>query len=268
MGLRFSILASGSTGNAMVVSNGQVNVLIDAGLSARKMEELMQERGTSISAMDAVLVTHEHSDHIKGLGAVARKYNLPVYTNEKTWEEINKQLGEIAEEKQHIMPTDSALELGSLRIESYGISHDAADPVGYCFYDGDEKLSLATDLGYISSKVKEKLQDADVLILEANHDIELLRMGKYPWNIKRRILSDLGHLSNEAAGEGLSDVLGSRLKRVYLAHLSRDHNMMDLARMTVSHVMEDEGIQLENERVSLKDTYYDRSTSWDSLSED
>jgi phosphoribosyl 1,2-cyclic phosphodiesterase len=268
MGLRFSILASGSTGNATVVANDDVKVLIDAGLSAKKIEQLLQEREVSAKDFDAILVTHEHSDHIKGLGAIARKFDLPIYANEKTWEELNKQIGEIAEDKQRVIETGGMLALGSLTIESYGISHDAAEPVGYCFYDGEEKLSLATDLGYMSSKVKEQIQASDVLILEANHDIELLRMGRYPWNIKRRILSDLGHLSNVAAGDGLSEIMDSRLKRVYLAHLSRDHNMMDLARMTVGDILQENGISVSEEKLSIKDTYYDRATPWDQLSED
>jgi phosphoribosyl 1,2-cyclic phosphodiesterase len=268
MGLRFSILSSGSTGNATVVGNDDVKILIDAGLSAKRIEQLLQEREVSAKEFDAILVTHEHSDHIKGLGAVARKYDLPIYANEKTWEELNKQIGVIAEDKQCVIETGATLEIGSIQIQSYGISHDAAEPVGYCIYDGEEKLSLATDLGYMSGKVKEQIQDSDVLILESNHDIELLRMGKYPWNIKRRILSDLGHLSNVAAGEGLCEVLGGRTKRVYLAHLSRDHNMMDLARMTVGNIMQDNGISTTDERVTLKDTYYDRATAWDKLSED
>jgi phosphoribosyl 1,2-cyclic phosphodiesterase len=268
MGLRFSILSSGSTGNATVVANDDVKILIDAGLSAKRIEQLLQEREVSAKEFDAILVTHEHSDHIKGLGAVARKYDLPIYANEKTWEELNKQIGVIAEDKQCVIETGATLEIGSIQVQSYGISHDAAEPVGYCFYDGEEKLSLATDLGYMSGKVKEQIQDSDVLILESNHDIELLRMGKYPWNIKRRILSDLGHLSNVAAGEGLCEVLGSRTKRVYLAHLSRDHNMMDLARMTVGNIMQDNGISTTDDQVTLKDTYYDRATPWDRLSED
>jgi phosphoribosyl 1,2-cyclic phosphodiesterase len=268
MGLRFSILSSGSTGNATVVANDDVTILIDAGLSAKRIEQLLQEREVSAKEFDAILVTHEHSDHIKGLGAVARKYDLPIYANEKTWEELNKQIGVIAEEKQHVVETGSMLEIGSLQIQSYGISHDAAEPVGYCFYDGEEKLSVATDLGYMSGKVKEQIQNSDVLILESNHDIELLRMGKYPWSIKQRILSDRGHLSNIAAGEGLSEVLGSRTKRVYLAHLSRDHNMMDLARMTVGNIMQENGISTTDKGVTLKDTYYDRATPWDRLSEE
>ncbi|UUZ91342.1 MBL fold metallo-hydrolase [Paenibacillus sp. P25] len=217
--------------------------------------------------LDAILVTHEHADHIKGLGALARKYDLPVYANEKTWAELDRQIGEISEANRCVMETGELRDFGSLQVESYGISHDAAEPVGYCFYQGEEKLSLATDLGYMSSKVKEKIQDSDVLVLESNHDVEMLRMGRYPWNIKRRILSDVGHLSNEAAGIGLVDVMTEKTKRVYLAHLSRDHNLMDLARMTVSSVVE-ERLAPDDHRAKLMDTYHDRSTEWDRLDEE
>jgi len=267
MGIRFTVLASGSTGNAMVVSTEDGNVLIDAGLSAKKIDQLLKEKDMSAADLDAILVTHEHADHIKGLGAVARKYDLPVYANEKTWEELNRHIGEIADDKRCIMETGEVRNFGSLQVESYGISHDAAEPVGYCFYHGEQKLSLATDLGYMSSKVKEKIQDSDVLVLESNHDIEMLRMGKYPWNIKRRILGDLGHLSNEAAGDGLVDVMTPKTKRVYLAHLSRDHNLMDLARLTVNNVVEDR-LQPDDHRARLMDTYYDRATEWDRLDEE
>lgn len=267
MGIRFSVLASGSTGNAMVVSTDEGKVLIDAGLSAKKVEQLLKERGMSAEELDAILVTHEHADHIKGLGAIARKFDLPVYANEKTWEALDQQIGEIAEANRCVMQTGEMREFGSLRVESYGISHDAAEPVGYCFYHEEEKLSLATDLGYMSSKVKEKIQDSDVLVLESNHDIEMLRMGKYPWNIKRRILSDVGHLSNEAAGIGLFDVMTAKTKRVYLAHLSRDHNLMDLARLTVNNMLE-ERLAPDDYRPKLMDTYYDRATAWDRLDED
>ncbi|XOK61182.1 MBL fold metallo-hydrolase [Paenibacillus elgii] len=267
MGIRFCVLGSGSTGNATVVATEEGKVLIDAGLSAKKIDQLLKERGMSASELDAIVVTHEHADHIKGLGAVARKYDLPVYANEKTWAELDRQIGEIAEEKRCVMKTGEMLEFGSLQVESYGISHDAAEPVGYCFYHEEEKLSVATDLGYMSSKVKEKIQDSDVLVLESNHDIEMLRMGRYPWNIKRRILSDVGHLSNEAAGIGLVDVMTAKTKRVYLAHLSRDHNLMDLARLTVNSMVE-ERLAPDDHRAKLMDTYHDRATEWDVLKDD
>lgn len=263
MSMKFSILASGSTGNAMVVENDKVKLLVDAGLSGKKIEELMVERQTTCNSLDAILITHEHSDHIKGLGPVARKYNLPIYANEKTWVELDKQIGKIDEDKKRVLHTGDSLDFDTLRVESYPISHDAADPVGYCFYSGEQKLSLVTDLGYVSPKVREKVADSDVLILESNHDIELLRVGSYPWNVKRRILGDTGHLSNQAAGEALGELISSKTKRVYLAHLSREHNMLDLARLTVNNVLEEYGISLADRKVRLMDTYYDRPTAWD-----
>lgn len=268
MGVRFTVLSSGSTGNAMVVDNGETKLLVDVGFSAKKMEQLMKERDLAASEIDAILVTHEHSDHIKGLGALARKYDLPIYANEKTWEELNRHIGEIAEENKRVMDTGAMQDFGTLRVESFGISHDAAEPVGYCFYEGEQKLSLATDLGYMSSKVKEKIADSDALVLETNHDVEMLRMGHYPWSIKRRILGDKGHLSNEAAGEALCDIMTGKTKAVYMAHLSRDHNLMDLARLTVNNIVQEKGISLEEQKVRLMDTYFDRPTKWDALDQE
>lgn len=267
MGISFTVLSSGSTGNATIVRNEESTLMIDAGLSAKRIDELMKERDVTGEEIDGILVTHEHSDHIKGLGAVARKYDLPIYANEKTWEAMEKSIGKIAEENRVVLGTGEVRDFGTLRVESFGISHDAAEPVGYCFYDGNEKLSVATDLGYMSDKVKQAISDSNVLVLESNHDIEMLRMGRYPWNIKRRILGDMGHLSNEDAGEALSELLTGDLKRTYLAHLSRDHNMMDLAKMTVRDSMEERGCFYKDSEFKLCDTYYDRPTPWDKVSE-
>lgn len=267
MGISFTVLSSGSTGNATIVRNEETTLMIDAGLSAKRIDELMKERDVTGEEIDGILVTHEHSDHIKGLGTVARKYDLPIYANEKTWEAMEKSIGKIAEENRVVLGTGEVRDFGTLRVESFGISHDAAEPVGYCFYDGNEKLSVATDLGYMSDKVKQAISDSNVLVLESNHDIEMLRMGRYPWNIKRRILGDMGHLSNEDAGEALSELLTGDLKRTYLAHLSRDHNMMDLAKMTVRDSMEERGCFYKDSEFKLCDTYYDRPTPWDKVSE-
>jgi phosphoribosyl 1,2-cyclic phosphodiesterase len=263
MGLRFTVLSSGSTGNATVVSTNSATVLVDVGLSGKKIEDLMKEREVSGQELDAIFVTHEHSDHIKGLGAFARKHQVPVYANEKTWGAMLRMTGDIPEEQRRILPTDGVMEIADLRIESYAISHDAIEPVGYCFQADGAKLSLATDLGYVSDKVLRQLQNSDVMVLESNHDVNMLRMGRYPWNIKRRILGDTGHLSNEAAGEALCGLLTGSLRRVYLAHLSQEHNLMDLAKLTVNTVLEDNGFFYQKHEFALCDTYYDKPTPWD-----
>ncbi|THF74168.1 MBL fold metallo-hydrolase [Cohnella fermenti] len=266
MGLRFTVLSSGSTGNATVVSSSAATVLVDVGFSAKRVEELLKERDLSGSDLDAIFVTHEHSDHIKGLGAFARKFKLPIYANEKTWSAMQKHVGEIDDGQRRFLETDGVMELFDLRIESYGISHDAAEPVGYCFRSEGAKLSLATDLGYVSDRVMNQLRGSDVLVLESNHDVNMLRMGRYPWNIKRRILGDSGHLSNEAAGEALRSLLSEgSTRRVYLAHLSQEHNLMDLAKMTVTDVLEDGGIFYHQHEFSLCETYYDKPTLWDKV---
>lgn len=265
MGLRFTVLASGSTGNALIVQGSQKTVLVDAGLSMKKLEELMQGQGMSGHDVDALLVTHEHSDHIKGLGAFARKYELPIFANEATWSAMERHVGTIASQQRICLETGETVDFGPMRVQSYPISHDAAEPVGYCFQEDGEKLSLATDLGYVSDKVKNQIIDSDVLILESNHDTEMLRMGRYPWNIKRRILSDIGHLSNEAAGEALIELMTDRTKRVYLAHLSLDHNQMDLAMLTVNSILENHGIFYTKEEFPLRHTYADRATPWDAV---
>jgi phosphoribosyl 1,2-cyclic phosphodiesterase len=269
MGMRFTILASGSTGNASIIDAGEAKLMVDAGLSAKKLEQLMETREFDPRKLDGILVTHEHNDHIKGLSVLARKYELPVYANEKTWRAMEKHVADIPDNKRHIVETGGTFSFGGLRVESFPISHDAADPVGYCFVHGGLKLSFATDLGYVSEKVMEKIRDSDVLILESNHDVEMLRVGAYPWNIKRRILSDIGHLSNETAGEALVNVIRTgNVRRVYLAHLSRDCNLMDLARMTVESVVEENGYSLAERKVRLMDTFYDRPTLWDAVGMD
>ncbi len=269
MGLRFCVLASGSTGNASIVANDEVSLLIDVGLSTKKLELMMESREWHPSKLEAILVTHEHSDHIKGLSVMARKYKLPVYANANTWKAIERHMEGVADEQRCVMETGSTVEFGCMKVESFAISHDAAEPVGYCFTDGPLKVSFATDLGYMSEKVKDKIIDSDVLILESNHDVDMLRVGRYPWNIKRRILSDIGHLSNEAAGEALSDmVIAGKLRRVYLAHLSREHNVMDLAKLTVHSVLEEKGYSLQDRKVRLMETYYDRPTLWDAVGMD
>jgi phosphoribosyl 1,2-cyclic phosphodiesterase len=258
--MKFSVLASGSTGNSFFIESNNSKLLVDAGLSGKQIESLMQEVGVNPAELDGILITHEHSDHIKGVGVLARRYNLPVYANSKTWEQLDQQLGRIAEDQRLIMEVGDTLDFGDMKVESYGISHDAAEPMGFCFYEGEAKVSLTTDLGYVSQRVKDTIYGSDAYIFESNHDVEMLRMGSYPWNTKRRILGDMGHLSNEAAGEALGDILTGKGETVYLAHLSKENNMTELARLTVKNILQEYGFE-DGEDVHLMDTSPVRPTA-------
>ncbi len=251
--MRFSVLASGSTGNAIFVESGEHSFLVDAGLSGKQMEGLFQGIERKMSDLTGILVTHEHSDHIKGVGIVARKYKLPIYANEKTWTAMNHLIGEIPTEQKFQFDMETVKTFGNLSIESFGVSHDAAEPMFYVFHEGQKKLVLITDTGYVSDRMKGIISNADSYVFESNHDVQMLRMGKYPWNIKRRILSDVGHVCNEDAAIAMSEVIGDRTKHIYLAHLSLDNNMKDLARMSVGQTLESRGIGL-GEQVNLFDT--------------
>ncbi|KIL78289.1 MBL fold metallo-hydrolase [Bacillus badius] len=238
MTLRFSVLASGSTGNAFYVETQDQAFLVDAGLSGKQMEALFAQIDREIKNLTGILVTHEHSDHIKGLGVLARKYKLPIYANEKTWQAMDKLTGNIDVEQKFIFDMETVQSFGNLDIESFGVSHDAAEPMFYVFHHEGKKLALITDTGYVSDRMKGIIKGADAYVFESNHDVQMLRVGRYPWNIKRRILGDFGHVSNEDAALAMSDVIGDRTKRIYLAHLSQDNNMKDLAKMSVTQTLE------------------------------
>ncbi|MFD1706077.1 MBL fold metallo-hydrolase [Siminovitchia sediminis] len=244
MSMHFSVLASGSSGNAFYIETEEHSFLVDAGLSCKKIGQLMELIDRDPAKLDGIFVTHEHSDHIKGLGVMARKYKLPVYANERTWKAMDGMLGEISTDQKFTFGMETVKSFGSLDVESFGVSHDAAEPMFYIFRMGDKKLVLITDTGYVSDRMKGIIEDADVYIFESNHDTELLRMGRYPWNVKRRILSDVGHVSNEDAALAMSEVVGDRTKRIYLAHLSKDNNMKDLARMSVAQTLASRGIEI------------------------
>ncbi len=244
MSMQFSVLASGSSGNAFYIETKEHSFLVDAGLSCKKIGELMEQIDRDPARLDGIFITHEHSDHIKGLGVMARKYKLPIYANERTWKAMDGLVGEVAVDQKFTFDMETVKSFGCLDIESFGVSHDAAEPMFYIFRSGEKKLVLITDTGYVSDRMKGLISDADVYIFESNHDTEMLRMGRYPWNVKRRILSDVGHVSNEDAALAMCDVVGDRTKRIYLAHLSKDNNMKDLARMSVTQTLATRGIEI------------------------
>lgn len=260
MSFKFSVLASGSTGNAVYIEDGNKRLLVDCGLSGKRMDSLFSAIDRSPKELDGILVTHEHSDHVKGLGIFARKHRLPIYANEATWKAMAHSIGEIPLDQKFVFKTGQVQSFGQLEVESFGVSHDAAEPMFFVFRQAGKQLTLLTDVGYVSDRIKATIKGSDAFIIEANHDIQMLMAGHYPWNIKRRILGDEGHISNEDAGTALCEVIDQRARRIFLAHLSKDNNMKELARMSVQQRLEQEGI-LIGESLGLYDTDPERPTS-------
>jgi len=253
--MRFSVLASGSTGNSFYIEADDDKLLVDVGLSGKQMERLFNEVNINPNELTGILVTHEHTDHIKGLGVLARKYQLPIYANEKTWIKMEHNIGKLTLDQKFHFEANCVKTFGTIDVESFSVSHDAVDPMFFSFHHGNEKISLVTDLGYVSERIKKVIEGSNAFIFEANHDVNMLQMGSYPWNVKRRILGDYGHVSNEDCGLALSDVITEKTERVYLAHLSKDNNMKDLARMSVDHVLRERDIKID-----LFDTDPDKAT--------
>lgn len=245
MSLQFSVLASGSTGNAFYIRSKNTNLLVDAGLSGKKLDSLFEQIDSDPSQLDGILVTHEHSDHIKGLGIFARKYNLPIYANEKTWDAMRPQLGKLTTDQCFHFQANHVKTFNDIDVESFSVSHDAIDPMFFTFHHNQKKVALVTDLGYVSERIKKTVEKADAYVFESNHDINMLQMGSYPWRIKQRILGDSGHISNVDCGLALYDCLSDNTERVYLAHLSKDNNMKDLAEMTVDQVLKERGVDIK-----------------------
>jgi phosphoribosyl 1,2-cyclic phosphodiesterase len=308
--VRFTVLASGSKGNSTVVSGGRTRILVDAGLSCRELFKRMKAAGEDPATLDAIIVTHEHQDHVNGLGVTARKLGIPVYFTEgthrawmrwltprrqmtyKQWlEECRKQAAarqaemepsegdpddiEVAadaissaeeaacaapeapeppkpEKDPTFLPSvqyfqaGQPLQIGDILVSPFTIPHDAVDPVGFVFEAEGVRMAVATDLGYVTPNVKAQLKKLDLLLLESNHDLEMLRDGPYPWSVKQRVLSRVGHLSNEAAAQFLETEYDGQATYVILGHLSESNNLPDLARVTAERALNGRASLLAN----------------------
>lgn len=233
--MRLSSIASGSSGNCIYTGTEATHVLVDVGISGKKVEEGLHSIGLTGHDIDGILVTHEHSDHISGLGVLCRRYRIPVYATRQTLEEIKacRSLGEIPEELFCEVRADCPFTIKDLTVNPMQISHDAVCPVAYRFSYGKSRAAVCTDLGTYNDYTVECLKGMDVLLLEANHDVNMLQVGSYPYYLKQRILGNTGHLSNENSGRLLSRVLHDNLKRVVLGHLSKENNLPELAYETV-----------------------------------
>ena len=241
----FLSLVSGSSGNCSLISDGKTTLLVDCGLSCKKLEEALSKAKVDPKDISAMLITHEHSDHIKGTGIVSRKYNIPVFATLKTHEYMN--LGKVDSCNVEYVSPGVDIEIGSIGVRPFSIPHDAADPVGYNFFFGEKKLSLATDIGKMNDSVMESLKGSLAVLLESNHDIGMLQNGRYPLYLKRRILGDLGHLSNLDAAKCVLELVKSGTSHIMLGHLSQENNTPTAAYTTTKNYLEENGVILDKD---------------------
>jgi phosphoribosyl 1,2-cyclic phosphodiesterase len=226
--MRFSVLGSGSRGNAVYIEAGNSSVLIDAGFSGKELQRRMETVGRDLADVNAICITHEHNDHICGAGVISRRYEIPVVINGGTLEAASSKMGKLF--GTTIFSPGDVIAVGDLEIRSFCISHDTADPVGYVISDGQKRLGYLTDTGKVSHLMARRLLSCHGIILEFNHDLEMLKYGPYPLPLQQRVRSSRGHLSNEDAADFLTDLMEGEIREVVLAHLSEKNNTVELAR--------------------------------------
>ena len=233
--MRLCSIASGSSGNCIYVGSASTHLLVDVGISKKRIEESLIKLDVKGEEINGILITHEHSDHIQGLGVFSRRYGIPIYATRGTIAGICecKSLGNIPEGLFHEIGSDRAFEIGEITVKPFSISHDANEPTGYRFEKEDKAIAIATDLGIYDEYTVENLKRLNAIVLEANHDIHMLEVGPYPYPLKRRVLGERGHLSNEHSGRLLCNILHDQMKYVMLGHLSGENNYPKLAYETV-----------------------------------
>jgi phosphoribosyl 1,2-cyclic phosphodiesterase len=248
---KYCSVGSGSSGNCHYVGDKNTNLLIDAGLSGKRIETNLSKADIDIKTVKGILITHEHSDHIKGAGILSRKHDIPIYTNRSTWESMKDKIGNVKEHNIKIFETNKPFEIEDILIKPFSIDHDAAEPVAYSFHNGKEKISIATDLGCINDNIRENIFDSKLVILESNYDENMLMMGSYPYYLKRRVLSNKGHLSNEDAANFCIELINKGAQTILLAHLSKENNFPELAYETSKGILSENNIKVDKD-VRLK----------------
>lgn len=239
--LTIHTIRSSSKGNASIICSQENKILVDCGISGKTLEESLCELNVDASSLNAVLITHEHTDHIRGVGIVSRKYNLPIYANEATWRAMGKSLGRIDDRNVKVFRTGEAFSIGSVKVKAFDIPHDAAEPVGYTFESRNEKVAVATDMGEISKIVLNATEGCEEVLLEANYDLSMLEIGPYPYELKRRIKGRLGHLCNDDAAQLACSLAENGTRKIVLGHISWDNNHPDLAFYTVRNALLERG---------------------------
>lgn len=233
--MRFMSIASGSSGNCIYVGSDNTHILIDDGISKKKVEEGLNELDLSLDDIDAILITHEHDDHIKGLGVLERKKEIPIYATQGTLNGItgSNRLGRMPSDIYNTVFANTEFNIRDISVKSIRISHDANEPVAYRISCGSKSVGVITDLGFYDENIVAQFQNLDSMLVESNHDINMLQTGPYPYPLKRRIMGDKGHLSNETAGQLLCNILNDKVNDVFLGHLSKENNYAELAYETV-----------------------------------
>lgn len=233
--MRLCSIASGSSGNCIYVGSDDTHLLVDTGISKKRIDEGLHTLEIKGEELSGILITHEHSDHIQGLGVFSRKYGIPIYATRGTIEGIKKYtgLGKLPEGLLHEIRVDQEFSLGDISVHPFAISHDANEPTGFRMESSGKRVAVATDIGVYTDYTVQNLQNLDAILLEANHDIHMLEVGSYPYYLKQRVMGDKGHLSNELSGRLLCDILHGNLNHVVLGHLSKENNYPELAYETV-----------------------------------
>lgn len=238
--MKMMTIASGSSGNCTYVGSENTGILVDVGVSKKKISDALRDVDRTFTDINGIVITHEHIDHIRGLGVISRAYGIPIYATEATIEEIKytTSLGTLDYELFHSIKPDEPFMVGNIEVRAHSTWHDAADPVCYSLLCGEKKIVVATDMGGYDGYMVQALKDADALLVEANHDIRMLQVGPYPYSTKQRILSSYGHLCNEAGGKLIRAVLNDHIKTIFLGHLSKENNLPELAYAAVAAELE------------------------------
>lgn len=257
--IKLASLFSGSSGNAIYISNESTHILVDAGLSGKKIEESMAAAGGDIRKIQAIVISHEHIDHTMGAGILSRRFNIPIYANQRTWEAMRNQLKMINPGCIRLFNTGQPFSIGDMEVRPFSTPHDAVEPVGFNFICDNKTVTIATDIGHMDKTLLSNLEGSDMILIESNHDVEMLKMGRYPWPLKQRILSDLGHLCNEMAGKVVAYLATRGTQKFLLGHLSAENNFPELAFQTVRNALHEKSI-VAGKDVYLGVAYRDRAS--------
>ena len=245
--MKIVTLSSGSSGNCIYVESDKTKLLVDCGLTGKLAITLMQEAGINPYELNAIFVTHEHIDHVKGVGVLSRKFNLPIFANEATWLAMQKKIGKIEYHNINVFKSNTFFNFRDLDVHNLSTFHDAKDPVFFVFYQRNQKISILTDTGIVSNTILDAVKHSDKLILESNHDMDMLLNGPYSYDLKMRIKSDFGHLSNDLASEIMDEIVSGNGEHLILGHLSQNNNTEDIARKNMTSTLESKGLKVGKE---------------------